>query len=95
MKPKSGGKTRAKVTVDRDAVLKESNQEFDERPKGFKGMNWTPAEIINLFIAANARRKFIKGPYEYHSGGNDSRTRAWEEVAGKKCSEIIIPFSAV
>ena len=77
------------MQVDRDAVLKESNQKFDERPKGFKGMNWTRGEILNLFIAANARRKFLKGPFEYHSGGTDSKTRAWQEVAGKNQLQIV------
>ena len=81
-RPKAAGKTRKKVEVDRDAVLYESNQDFEEAPPRFRGATWTRGEKANLFIAANARRHFLKGAYQYHSGGNDSRTRAWKEVEG-------------
>ena len=71
------------MTVHRDAVLDESNQKFDLPEARFKGAKWTRPEICQLFIAANARRNFLKGAFTSHSGGVDSKARAWVEVAGK------------
>ena len=73
------------MPVDRDDVLHESNQDFEPAVPKVRGMNWTRPEKANLFIACNARRQFIKGAFQSPSGGNESRVRAWIEVAGVYC----------